>query len=311
MDFALAIVDTVRSVRQQMQLPTSMTFQGKLLPYEFIFTFSDISLYNVTINYFRIIVVSQFHFMFYASRTLPNTFALIIVLVVYQRCLDNRYESAVRWATVAAVLFRCELIILFAPLFASALLSGCLPILGWNGAIFIGLKTALKVLVITVPIDSFFWGRILYPEGEVAIFNLLLNKSHEYGVSPFFWYFYSCFPRAFMASFPLIIIGCFLDRRLKNIIFPAVIFVFIYSFLPHKELRFIIYIIPILDLSAAVVCSRMYISRKKSWIRQFIYLGCVLHIIANFLGTSVFLYAGSRNYPGGDALGHLQVKYYL
>lgn len=34
-----------------------------------------------------------------------------------------------------------------------------------------------------------------------------------------------------------------------------------------------------------------------------------MQLLANLFLTGVFLLASSRNYPGGDALGHLQVKF--
>ncbi|RCN30503.1 hypothetical protein ANCCAN_23723 [Ancylostoma caninum] len=49
-----------------------------------------------------------------------------------------------------------------------------------------------------------------------------------------------------------------------------------------------------------------YINREKSFARRLLYLGCCLHLIANLVCTSAFLYAGARNYPGGDAIAHLQ-----
>ncbi|CAI4223036.1 unnamed protein product [Auanema sp. JU1783] len=257
-------------------------------------------------TFLRIIVASQFHFIFYCSRPLPNTFALVFALVVYQRILDERYESAVRWATTATILFRCELVLLFGPMFIPIILSGKLPLFGFQGALFTGLKAALKALFITVPIDSLLWGKLTWPEAEVAWFNIFLNKSHEYGVQPFFWYFYSALPRALLASTFLIILGPLVDRRLVRILYPTLCFVLLYSFLPHKELRFIIYAFPMLNVSAAVFWARMYINRSKSWLRLFLYWGCLLHLFANIIATGVFIYTASRNYPGGDAIGHLQ-----
>ncbi|CAD6197674.1 unnamed protein product [Caenorhabditis auriculariae] len=261
---------------------------------------------EVTAVYLRIIVATQFHFLFYASRPLPNTFALPFALLVFQRCFDNRYESAVRWATASVFLFRCELVLLYAPLFLPAIFYGRLPLLGPDGAIINGVRTAVKVLAVTVPIDSYFWGRYVWPEGEVAIFNILLNKSHEYGTSPFLWYFYSALPRALLASLMLVPLGVILDRRLRRIVAICLIFVFLYSFLPHKELRFIIYIFPVLSLAAAVVFARMSINRNKGWIRYLLFFACYVHIFANISATLTLSTASARNYPGADAINYLQ-----
>lgn len=49
-----------------------------------------------------------------------------------------------------------------------------------------------------------------------------------------------------------------------------------------------------------------WVNRDKSWPRYLVAWGVAGHLLANLLLSAVFLYASARNYPGGDALAHLQ-----
>uniref|UniRef100_A0AC34RN29 Mannosyltransferase n=1 Tax=Panagrolaimus sp. JU765 TaxID=591449 RepID=A0AC34RN29_9BILA len=115
-------------------------------------------------TFLRLIMASQFHFMFYCSRPLPNTFALVLVLWVYQLFFDENYKKAVKIATIAVFLFRFELVLLFGPIFLVPIIERKLKLVD---AVITGLITLFFTLAITVPIDSWFWQRIVWPEGEV------------------------------------------------------------------------------------------------------------------------------------------------
>jgi alpha-1,6-mannosyltransferase len=164
--------------------------------------------------------------------------------------LKNKQTAFIWLSALNVLIFRSELCIISGIMLLISFYKGRVGLLQviWNGllasAVFIGLSVA---------VDSFFWGRVLWPEGEVFYFNTLLNKSVEYGTSPFLWYFLSAIPRAMLISLFLVPFGLTNEtsKTVTYLLLPAVGFVFVYSFLPHKELRFIIYVFPLLNCIAA------------------------------------------------------------
>jgi alpha-1,6-mannosyltransferase len=128
------------------------------------------------------------------------------------------------------------------------------------------------------------------------LFNTWKNGSVAYGVSPWHAYFTSLIPR--MAPIgSLLSVGALIvrPRGALRILFPAVFFVGMYSFLPHKEWRFVIYVLPLLNTAGALLVAQGSFPKVLRII-------VVIASIGLFCGSFARALASSFNYPGGEAL---------
>ncbi len=137
---------------------------------------------------------------------------------------------------------------------------------------------------------------------QVLYYNVILNKSSAWGTEPWPWYFSNCLPRALCLSLPLVPLGVYLERRTLRLAFPSLTFVLLYSFLPHKETRFVVYAFPMLNASAAAACDHLWRRRRDSWWRALLALGAAGHLLGNLAFSGAALALSARNYPGGEAM---------
>ena len=54
-----------------------------------------------------------------------------------------------------------------------------------------------------------------------------------------------------MATALFIPIGYIQDVRIRALVRPALLYIFLMSFLGHKEWRFVVYVVPLLNIAAA------------------------------------------------------------
>ncbi|KAG0179922.1 dolichyl-P-Man:Man(7)GlcNAc(2)-PP-dolichol alpha-1,6-mannosyltransferase [Apophysomyces sp. BC1034] len=257
---------------------------------------------------FVLLLCCQFHILFWSSRTLPNTFALPLALTGLANWIESMAETAdhdkklrrMIWhLTVGGIVFRFEVGVLLAILVLVEWVSDRLSI---QTIVTQGVFAAAISLALTVPLDSFFWQRWLWPEGVVFYFNAILNKSSEWGTLPFHAYFVNFLPRLLLVSYPLSAIAFITDARIRRILTPALIYIAAFSLLPHKEWRFIIYTVPIFTAAAASVVAKVSVRMKRSYIYSIILLGIIGAMVFSWAGSSLMFVISRRNYPGGHAL---------
>ena len=254
---------------------------------------------------FGLLLVSQFHLLFYASRLLPNTFALILSNLALANLIseDNsrNIHFVIFYLTFGAAIFRCDLILLIIPV---ALMLLLLRRIKLTDLVVSGFFFSTLAVLLTVLIDSVFWGRVIWPELEVFLFNNPVdNRSAQWGVSSYHWYFTSALPKSLSGATVFMLLGIFFERRVRSLAVVAVSYMLLFSLLPHKEVRFIFPVLPYLNVVAATGLDRMF--KLKGHLKVIASLFSLAVITLSFIHLYIATVASSMNYPGGYAFKDL------
>lgn len=287
-------------------------------------------------------IISQFHYLYYAGRFLPNTFAAILANLVFASWIKRHYSKSIIYIAFCVVIFRFDTAIFFGMLLIDAVFIKRQLALG--RVLAVGIPAGLVALCSSFIVDSVFWTRPVWPEFEGFYFNVWLNKSHEWGTQPFFYYIYNSIPRILMASGPFLLVAE--HRMTRDYLIPTLAFILTYSFLPHKELRFILFTSPFLNICATsgLMNIHYYLQKLFSYLRApqnnrinntnvtnpqaktrqnnpnnekpkpsslatmmftFVLLGL---LVANLFCSTILARISNHNYPGGNALLSLGVR---
>ena len=282
-------------------------------------------------SYYLLITAVQFHLPFYASRLLPNTFALVLVTIAYSEWFSRRPRRTAICLVFTAAIFRCDMLLLLFTVGLAMLVRRDLSV---SEAVLTGAITGVVSLAVTVPLDSVMWGRPIWPEFEVWYFNTVDNRSSEWGEQPIHWYMTSALPKGMLTTALLVPFAFIrlperikhgfgrkkegyeplLDKSLVWHFTPVCGFVLLYSLLPHKEIRFIFPALPMFNVCAAYGMSRLHqcaslggeYGKLTRYITGLMYFGGAGCLAATLIGSLVFTRLSSFNYPGGEALLRLR-----
>jgi alpha-1,6-mannosyltransferase len=222
--------------------------------------------------------------------------------------ITKRQRLAIFLLVFSGVVFRSEIaVLLFTQLLALLVESR----ISLQTIIPAGIGSALVALAISVPIDSYFWQKPIWPELAGFYYNAILGKSAEWGVSPYAHYFSTLLPRLLLNPLilTLLIPTSFMlpstKYQSRDLVIPSILFIASYSLQPHKESRFIIYVVPPLTAAASLSASYIWTRRSKTLLYRAGSLLLVVSILGSFAASTGMLLISSLNYPGGEALSKL------
>ena len=219
--------------------------------------------------------------------------------------VQKRQKFGIFLFVIAGAVFRSEVAILMTMQLLYLLI---LPRISLQQIVPAGLECAVIALGISIPIDSYFWQKPLWPELWGFYYNAIQGNAAEWGTSPYTYYFTNVLARLLINPLitalliPVSLMFPETQRQCRDLVVPSALFLAIYSLQPHKESRFIIYVVPPLTAAASSGASYIWTRRAKAILYEITSGAIIFSIVASFAGSTLMLLISSLNYPGGEAI---------
>lgn len=114
------------------------------------------------------------------------------------------------------------------------------------------LRVLLVGTLVYGAVDQLTWGAPFHSASQYLRFNLLEGRSSSFGTHPVYHYLRTLVTAEGMTMIPLVILGALGARTRSAIGLIALGFCVVHSLIPHKELRFLFPVFPLLTAQAAV-----------------------------------------------------------
>ena len=113
-------------------------------------------------------------------------------------------------------------------------------------------------------VDQLTWGAPFHSARQYLRFNLIEGRSSSFGTAPFFHYVQALVTTEGLTMIPVVALTASGARARPAVPLIALGFFLVHSFIPHKELRFLFPIIPLLCAQAALGLDRLA-DRRAGW----------------------------------------------
>ncbi|XP_055497541.1 GPI mannosyltransferase 3 isoform X1 [Leucoraja erinacea] len=206
-------------------------------------------------------------FTWYCStRTITNSMEAVLTSFIfyYYPLQGTKTGSSSKYLALTAFAFvvRPTAVILWLPLLFShfwqeakkldLLLYKCLP----AGCLSLGFSLI---------VDRIFYGEWVVVQWNFLRFNVIQNLGSFYGSHSWHWYFTQGFPVIMGTHLPFFIHGCLLVPKKNRILLIAVLWtIIVYSFISHKEFRFIYPAMPICMVFCGYSLANLKIWKKRA-----------------------------------------------